>query len=90
MNSRVPAIVALADAGTPASAIAAALDITVGRVYAVLREQRPGRKRKSRRHTSVVPDQVRGLVSGGIKPARVAVLLSITPAYVYRIIGGVK
>lgn len=78
-------ILSRADAGQPVADIAAALDLTVGRIYAVLRQHRPDRCRKERRRVSKVPAKVRALLARGIVPSRVAFLLGITRAYVYRI-----
>jgi len=78
---------ALADAGATVPQLCAASGLKPTRVYALLREHRPGRPRKPRRRTSDVPMKIRGLVATGIKPTRVAFLLGITPAYVYKVLG---
>jgi hypothetical protein len=79
-------ILAAADAGTPVADIAAANKLSAGRVYSILREHRPDRARKARRTTSDIPRKVRGLKAKGMAPTRVAFLLGVTPAYVYRIL----
>ena len=56
------------------------------RVYALLKEHRPKRARQPRKRTSDLPWHVRHLAAASIKPPRIAFLLEITPAYVYRIL----
>lgn len=79
-------ILALCDAGQPPSAIAARLDLPLGPVYAILRQERPQRPRAARRRTSTIPAQVAALAAAGIGAARVASLLGISRAYVYRLL----
>lgn len=78
----------LADKAPPLSVeqIAAACDLSAGRVYAILREHRPDRARKPRRQTSVVPAKVRALHKRGTGAARIAALLGVKRQYVYRIL----
>lgn len=86
MTTPFAAILELSDAGQHPAQIAAALPVSLGHVYATLREHRPDRPRKQRRATSDLPRMVRGLDAQGITVERIAVLLAITPAYVYRIL----
>ena len=79
-------ILALHDAGNTPAAIASSLGISLSSVYTVLRAHRPDRKRAPRARTSPLPAQIRGLVASGIKQRRVAYLLGVSPAYVYRIL----
>lgn len=80
------AILELADAGHTPGAIAAALNLTTGRVYATLRAHRPDRVRSPRTRTSEKPGQVLFLAAQGVRPGRIAVLLGISRAYVYRVL----
>ncbi len=82
----IATILRLCDAGKHPGEIAAALDIPAGRVYAVLREHRPDRKRKPRAHTSVLRSQILALAAIGTKPARIAMLLNVTRQYVYKVV----
>jgi hypothetical protein len=66
------------------------MQLTPGRVYAVLREHYPDRPRTPRGRTSDKPRAIQGLNEHGIKPARIAVLLSVTRQYVYRVLGEVR
>jgi hypothetical protein len=79
-------IIALCDAGHVPGAIAATLSLPAGKVYTVLRRERPDRKRAPRTRTSDVPTRVRALYLVGIKPKRIAALCSVSNAYVYRIL----
>lgn len=76
----------LADADLPVADIASAVQLTPGRVYAILRKHRPSRRRTPRTLTSSLPAKVRALVKAGAKPSRAAFLCGVTRAYVYRII----
>ena len=81
-------ILAFYDASPDATAVARALSISVGTVYAVLRHHRPDRKRKPRPVTSESADkrrQILGLVSRGHKVARVAELVGVSRTYCYRV-----
>lgn len=80
------AILSLSDQGQHPAAIVAATGAKPGKVYSVLREYRPQRTRKPRVCTSDVPQKVRGLLSLGYKPPRIALVLDVSRAYVYRII----
>jgi hypothetical protein len=86
MTPKVADIVARSDSGEQPDAIAVAVGLRPGRVYAVLREHRPDRQRKPRTRTSAVPDKVRGLASTGMLPARIAMLLGVKRQYVYKIL----
>lgn len=78
-------ILELFDAGkTPVQIIAAGQ--RRDRVYAVLRKERPARARAPRTRTSVVPGLARQLDAEGFSAARIAVLLCVTPQYVYSIL----
>ncbi len=77
-------ILTMADAGESVEAIAAACDLTRGRVYTILRKHRPGRSRQPRRRTSSKPDQVRALCKMGTPVKRAAELLGVTRQYAYR------
>lgn len=87
MADPLPTILQLADAGTSVADIAAAVDLTPGRVYGILRTERPDRTRSPRTRTSKVPNKVRALAAKGTKPARIAFVLGCSRAYVYRILG---
>lgn len=77
-------VLELADSDKPVAEIAADVKLTQGRVYAVLREHRPDRKRSPRPCTSDLPAKIKILFAEKIKPARIAVLLDVSRAYVYR------
>ena len=83
-ETTVKRILARHDKGQPVKEISRALDVSSGFIYRVLRDLRPNRKRKPREKTSDVPRMIAGLAKQGIKPARVAVVLGVTRAYVYR------
>lgn len=78
----IQALLAHHDAGATVADLVRESGMGQTRVYALLKAHRPDRKR-TRRRTSSVPAKVRGLVASGIKPARVAVLLGVSRAYVY-------
>lgn len=80
--STLTEILVRSDNGEHPGEIAEALDVTPGRVYAVLRQHRPNRKRKPRRRTSEKPAQIRALAAKGIKQGRIADLLDVTRQYV--------
>lgn len=82
--TKLSAILERHDAGQSADAIAAAECVSAGYVYSTLREHRPDRPRKARRHTSDKPRLIAGLAAQGIKVARIAVALGVSAAYVYR------
>lgn len=87
MNDTADKILAMFDSQHHAEQIAAALGVTKGRVYAVLREHRPDRERKPRRRVSALPARIRGYHSGhGIEPSRIAVLLGVSRQYVHKIL----
>lgn len=75
------------DRGETVSAIADAEKVSASFVYSVLRDQRPERPRKARAATSDKPRLIAGLAAQGIKPARIAVVLGVSRAYVYRHLG---
>lgn len=79
-------IVIMSDAGRHPAEIAERLKLSVGKVYAVLREQRPDRPRKPRTPTSDIPRMVLGLAAQDIPARRIAKLCKCSRAYVYRII----
>lgn len=79
------AILALCDAGKMPAEIAAALDVPLPGVYAILRAKRPNRKRAPRPCTSQVPALVRGLNAEGVAVGRIATLCQVSRAYVYRL-----
>lgn len=83
--SKEAAILQRHDAGELVAAIATAESCSQGYVYGVLREHRPKRKRKPRKCTSDKPAQIRGLAAT-MKPPRIAVVLGISEAYVYRVL----
>lgn len=82
--NRVADILARSDRGDNAAAIAAALDVTPGYVYGILRRERPDRKRKPRRRTSKKPEQIHALAMAGANAKRIAKLLKCSKAYAYR------
>lgn len=79
-------VLELCDAGHTPAAIAARLGLTPGKVYAILRRERPGRKRAPRRRVSEVPARVKGLAAAGVGAARIAELLGVSRQYVYAIL----
>lgn len=79
-------ILTLSDAGKHPDEIAAALTLSPSTVYTVLRTQRPDRKRKPRAVTSELPCRIRWLAGRGHKPARIAVMLQVSRAYIYRVL----
>jgi len=89
MTTVLETILRMADAGESVDIIATAVGLKPGRVYMLLREHRPERRRK-RRRTSDIPRQVLILHSTGIKPRRIAFLLGVTRAYIYRVLGEVE
>lgn len=72
------------DRGESVAAIAKALSLSPGYIYGVLRRFRPQRARKPRTPTSDMPRMIVGLHKQKIKPARIAVVLGVSRAYVYR------
>lgn len=74
------------DRGEPVAAISAALDLSAGYVYGVLRRERPKRARKPRELTSDMPRMIRGLAAQRIRPSRIAVVLGITRQYVSKVL----
>lgn len=82
----IEAILARHDGGEHVADIAALEGVSPGYVYGVLREHRPGRKRKPRERTSELRRFILGLLAQDIKPPRVAFLSECTPAYVYKLI----
>lgn len=87
MTTKTESICKRCDAGEFPEAIAAAEDVSVSYVCGVLREHRPNRPRKPRKKTSTKPDQMRALAAGGATVPRIAFLLQVEPAYVYRVLG---
>ena len=86
MTPPLPTILTLSDNGHTPAAISAALAIPPGKVYATLRRERPGRKRAPRTRTSLIPKRVVALSAAGVKAGRIAELLGVSDAYVYRIL----
>lgn len=84
MNPRLASILERHDAKETVAAIARAESLSPGYVYGILREHRPERKRAKRTRTSEKPAQIRYLASQGIAAVRIAVLLSVSKAYVYK------
>jgi predicted transcriptional regulator len=76
----------MADAGHTPLQIASALGTSKAAVWAVLRRERPARPRAARTPTSAVPAQVKALQAEGFGVGRIASLLGISRAYVYRIL----
>lgn len=77
------------DAGQDVPTIAAALGVTLGYIYGVLREERPNRPHGNRgRRKSELRTMILGLRAQGILPARIAFLMKKKCArqYVYRIL----
>lgn len=72
------------DAGESIEAIAAAEGVSTRHVYHVLAKHRPDRPRKPRTCTSAMPGVIRGLHDQGMAAARIASVLGISRAYVYR------
>ena len=85
----LPTFLRLVDEGATVDALKAATGLQESRVYGLLRKHRPDRPRQKRRETSDKPRIVRGLAGEPyrIKPQRIAFLLDIAPAYVYKILG---
>jgi hypothetical protein len=79
-------ILFLLDQGLTPAQIAAALGLKVGKVYAVLRKERPGRTRAPRSRTSAKRALVIALAQAGVGATRIAVLCEVSRAYVYRIL----
>lgn len=89
MNPSHQTILAFYDVTPDAAAVASALSISKGTVYAVLRKHRPTRLRKPRPVLQESADkrrQILGLVSLGYKVARVATLVGCSRTYVYRVL----
>ena len=81
-----PQILSFFDGGYTPPQIVAAMHLSAGKVYAVLRQHRPARARAPRTRTSVVPAQVLALHAEKIGAARIADLLQVSRAYVYAIL----
>lgn len=79
-------ITKLSDAGHHPAAIAKRLDVSLSTVYATLRRERPDRPRKPRPATSDLPRRIRILEAKGYKRARIATLLQVSRAYVYKVL----
>lgn len=79
-------IVHLSDAGHHPAAIAKRLDVSLSTVYATLRRERHDRPRKPRPATSDLPRRIRILEAKGYKRARIATLLQVSRAYVYKVL----
>lgn len=77
-------VLTLCDQGRTPASIAAALTLHRGKVYALLRAERPFRKRAPRPLTSAVPARIAALRKAGVGAARIGRLLGVSRAYVYR------
>lgn len=82
----LPDILARSDRNESVDEIARVADVSPGRIYALLRKHRPDRARKPRERTSEIPAKIRALDLQKIKPRRIAFLLDVTPAYVYKVL----
>lgn len=80
------AILARLDAGQTPVQIAAALAVSLPKVYGILRAERPNRSRSARTRTSTLPAQMLALHAAGLGVARIAELLQTSRTYVYRTI----
>lgn len=85
-----PQILALCDAGHTPAQIASRLGLPAGKVYAVLRAERPDRTRAPRQRTSGVPAKMLALHGAGVGVARVAELLRCSRAYCYKVLTDAK
>lgn len=83
-------VLRLADEGVRVEAMCAVTGIQRSQVYRILARHRPDRERQGRRRTSDLPRRVQGMFKEGIAPGRIAALLRVSRAYVYRIIGPVR
>jgi transposase len=83
-NPIVSKILALADRGQSADAIAAAVERSAGYVYSVLREHRPDRPRKVHKTRSDLPRKIAALHLAGKETVAIAEKLAVSRAYVYR------
>jgi hypothetical protein len=79
-------ITEMSDNGHTPAAISLATGIPAGRVYAVLRRERPNRARAPRRPTSPLPARVLALHGAGLRAGRIAELCGCSKAYIYRIL----
>lgn len=86
MTHSVPPILALSDAGHAPDAIASRLGVPISTVYSILRRHRPDRPRKMRRRTSDMPYKICALAARGIAPQRIAILMEVSRAYVYKVL----
>lgn len=86
MTPLVARIVLHSDLGKTPAQIAAFCKVPVHKVYAILRRERPDRRRAPRPCTSAVPALVMGLAREGVKAARIASLCQCSCAYVHRIL----
>lgn len=90
MTATVDSLLRDADAGMLVADLARRYSLPPGRVYSLLREHRPDRRRSPRTRTAALPVQIRGMLGLGLRPARVAFLLGITRAYVYAVRGSLQ
>lgn len=74
------------DAGQSPKEIAAALDMDVHLLYSVLRQYRPRRKRARRPFVSSKRPLVLAMWAEGIRAARIAEVLEISRARVYKML----
>lgn len=87
MNDRLSQILSLADAGETVAAICIQTGLRPSRVYQLLRLHRPHRKRKRQPPPDSKVPVIRGLDGAGVPPKRIAALLGVSRAYVYRVLG---
>lgn len=88
VRNLIARILEAADSGDPVAIIAKKFKVSPGRVYRVLDQHRPNRKRTPRTRTSPVPSQIVALAKSvpDTTATRIAFLLKVSRAYVYRIL----
>lgn len=88
MSPPPPKLLTDADAGTPPAALAKRYELSLSRVYAILREHRPDRARSPRSRSSALPDRIREMRARlpDTTQSRIAELLGISRAYVSRVL----
>ena len=60
--------------------------VAISAQYSILRRHRPDRPRKMRRRTSDMPYKICTLAARGIAPQRIAILMDVSRAYVYKVL----
>lgn len=84
-------ILQAADVGSRPEDIAVAIGINLSKVYYVLRVHRPERPRAQHRHKfNKTRFAIEGMLGQGYLPGRVAKVLGVSRAYVYRVKGEVQ